>query len=87
MSDYGVGWPLWENTAMDQDDFALPAELTGRISAWQEHFDSCFHWEDGWKSPEDAVVYAREGRELHRLLQETIGDWADVRLDLWPVEP
>ncbi|HWS35431.1 MAG TPA: hypothetical protein VN408_22170 [Actinoplanes sp.] len=87
MSDYSVGWPLWDELgAMDPEDFALPAELSGRISAWQEHFEQRFHYEHEWKTPEDAAAYAREGRELHRLLQDAIGDRADVRLDLWPVE-
>ncbi|SDT37699.1 hypothetical protein SAMN04489716_3519 [Actinoplanes derwentensis] len=86
MSDYGVGWPLWEDGAMDPADFDLPVGLADRISAWQEHFEVRFHYEDGWKTAEDAAAYAREGRELHRFLEQSIGGWADVRLDLWPVQ-
>ena len=86
MSDYGVGWPLWDSGgAMDQSALALPDELAARITAWQEHFEQHFHDDHDWRSPDDAAAYAREGRALQRLLTARIGEWADVELDLWPV--
>jgi hypothetical protein len=86
MSDYRVGWPLWDgHGAMDPSALDLPDELAARINAWQEHFEQHFHYDHGWRSPVEAAVYAAEGKALQRLLTATIGDWADVELNLWPV--
>ncbi len=86
MSDYWVGWPLWDHEgAMDPDALDLPAELAARLTAWQEHFEQRFHYEHGWRTPEDAAAYAAEGKALHRLLTREVDRWADVELDLWPV--
>ena len=37
MSDYGVGWPLWDAAgAMDPAVFELSEGLTARLHAWQD---------------------------------------------------
>jgi hypothetical protein len=88
MSDYGAGWPLFDDRgALEPSDLDLPAELVARLHAWQEHFEQRFHYDRGWQSTEDAVVYAREGRQLQRLLTAETDGWARVELDLWPVPP
>jgi hypothetical protein len=85
MSDYSVGWPLWDDEgALHPSAFDLSHELTVRLHAWQQYFEDRFHYRRGWRSADDAAAYAREGRELHRLLTTEIGGWADVDLDLWP---
>ena len=86
MSDYSVGWPLWnEEGAMDPATSGVSPALSARLYAWQESFEVGFHYERGWRSSNDATGYAREGRLLLRHLQAEIGGWADVELDLWPV--
>ncbi|MFI7644129.1 hypothetical protein [Nonomuraea sp. NPDC049400] len=86
MSDYGVGWPLWNSEgAMDPSSLDTPDELAARLNAWQEHFEQRFHYEHGWRSPDDAAVYAEEGKMLQRLLTAEVGRWFNVELDLWPI--
>ncbi|MGW5055002.1 hypothetical protein [Actinokineospora sp. NPDC004072] len=88
MSDYGVGWPLWDDGgAMDRSAVELSEALTARLGAWQQHFEERFHHETGWRSAPDAAKYAEEGKELHRLLTDELAGHARVELDLWPVQP
>jgi hypothetical protein len=86
MSDYCVGWPLWDSGgAMDPSALDVSEELAARLTAWQEYFEERFHYDHGWRSAEDAAAYAAEGRALQRLLSREIGGGVDVELDLWPV--
>ncbi len=86
MSDYSVGWPLWDSDgAMDPAKSGVSPGLAARLNAWQASFEEGFHYEGGWRSAGNAAAYAREGRVLHELLTAEIGWWADVELDLWPV--
>lgn len=86
MSDYGVGWPLWDaDAAMDPAAVELSEGLTARLHDWQGFFEERFHHERGWQSTGDAAAYAAQGRQLRHLLETEIGGWARVELDLWPV--
>lgn len=88
MSDYSASWPLWGREGqLSPDDFNLPEDLVTRLEGWQELFEERFHYDRGWRSPEDATAYAAEGRQLQHLLTREIGEWAHVELDLWPVTP
>lgn len=88
MSDYGAGWPLWGREGrLSPGDVDLPDELVTRLEAWQEFFEERFHYDRGWRFPEDATTYAAEGRQLQALLTREIDLWARVELDLWPVTP
>jgi hypothetical protein len=88
MSDYGVGWPLFDDrSALEPSDLELSSELVARLYAWQEHFERHFHYDRGWRSAEDAAAYAREGQQLRRLLAAEVGGRAQVELDLWPIPP
>jgi len=65
MSDYSVGWPLWDHEgAMDPAKLDVSHELAARLYAWQEAFEEGFHYEHGWRSAEQAAAYAKEGREF-----------------------
>ena len=46
MPDYLAPMPLWGRW----QQLDLPELLLRRLAAWQEDFDSNFHWEHGWKS-------------------------------------
>lgn len=86
MSDYGVGRPLWDDHgATAPSAFDVPVELAARLRAWQDHFEEHFHFENGWRSAQDATVYVEQGKELQRLLTKELGRSACVELDLWPV--
>src|SRR5687768_1625290 len=86
MSDYGVGWPLWSSDGVVSPAvLGISEGLVARLYAWQDFFERRFHHEHGWRSPDDADGYAREGEELRRLLTAEIGSRDSIVLDLWPV--
>jgi hypothetical protein len=87
MSDYSAGWPLWSEAGelLAVDDPPLSDELAADLRAWQNLFETEFHWDSGWRTAEAEERYAREAVALlDRLCRELGGD-VQVELDTWPV--
>ena len=89
MSDYGCGWPLWPlspNLDASADALDLSHDLTVRLLALEQLFESGFHYQRGWLCPDDEARYAREAVDCwYRLGQELDGRGIEVVADLWPV--
>ena len=86
-SDYRAGWPLWsaDGGLLASDAFTLSDSLTTDLRAWQDLFESEFHWNHGWRTPEAEARYARAAAELVHRLRHEIGPAVRVTLDAWPV--
>ncbi|WP_415041400.1 hypothetical protein [Gordonia sp. (in: high G+C Gram-positive bacteria)] len=82
MSDYSCRWPVWGEET--EDELGLSDSLAEDLRDWQEFFNARFHWEDGWSSPDDAVVYERTGRALLSRMHAELPAH-HIELDLWPV--
>ncbi len=86
MCDYHAEWPIWFDASTDgpslDPELDLPEALVADLEAWQEHFDSHMHYENGWDTPSAATWYAQEGERLRRLLEAEIGRDFNVRLIL-----
>jgi hypothetical protein len=87
MSDYGAGWPLWsaEEGLLAPDALSVSTSLTADLRAWQDLFESEFHWDRGWRTREAEARYARAGPELLHRLRRELGPAVPVVLDVWPV--
>ncbi len=68
MNDYS-GPPLWATYGgVASESLGLPEDLCGELSAWQDEFDSGFHWETGWRTDDLAAAHVTEGRRLLPLI-------------------
>jgi hypothetical protein len=83
MPDYSARMPLWGGWQR----LDLPELLLRRLAAWQEDFDSNFHWDHGWRSSAARDAWAAEAATLERLLRQAVGERARVTVDLWPLAP
>jgi len=81
MPDYSAPMPLWGRW----QQLDLPELLLRRLAAWQEDFDSNFHWDHGWKSSAAREAWAAEAVTVETLLRQAVGDRARVTVDLWPL--
>lgn len=85
MSDYSAV-PLWHGGMIAIEWLELSPELEHDILAWDELFQTRFHWEDGWRDLDARDEYARLGPILRDRLAAEVKDFAVVELDLWPVD-
>ena len=87
MSDYSAGWPLWSDGEgqLAPEVLALSASLVADLQAWEDLFDSEFHWDSGWRTPEAEARYARAAPELLHRLRRELGPAVQVTLNAWPV--
>lgn len=86
MNDYCADWPLWTDGMAGEDEFELSQPLKRRLTAWASFFNSHFHWDTGWDSPEACAQHRAEGEQLHRLLAAELGPGYEVVLDTWETE-
>ncbi|GAA0991199.1 hypothetical protein GCM10009551_050640 [Nocardiopsis tropica] len=84
MSDYS-GPPLWSlYGGVDGEALGIPAPVSAELDAWQDLFDTGFHFDTGWRSDDLAREYEAEGRRLLPLVAAALPGFL-VELDLWPV--
>jgi hypothetical protein len=81
MPEYSAPMPLWGRW----QELELPELLLRRLAAWQEDFDSNFHWDHGWKSSAAREAWAADAATLETMLRQAVGDRARVTVDLWPL--
>lgn len=72
---HGLAWQLTK----------LTPELLDRLAAWQQEFDSEFHWQRGWSSTAVRDRWASAAQELAADVQRELGGRAKLALDLWPL--
>jgi hypothetical protein len=85
MSDYSAE-PIWSTHGMVPVSWlGLSPELESDIVAWDDLFQSNFHWEDEWRDDEARLEYARLGPVLRDRLAKEIGAFGVVELNMWPV--
>jgi hypothetical protein len=60
--------------------------LLDRLAAWQEEFDSNFHWQQGWRSEDARDRWANEAQDLARDVRAELGTRAELFVDLWPLQ-
>jgi hypothetical protein len=87
--DYSAKLPLWGcdgsgNIAWQDTKFS--PQLLHRLAAWQEEFDTCYHWETGWRSAEARDRWAGQASELATDVRSELGDRAELTVRLWPLE-
>ncbi len=80
MSDY-TGWPLWdeEGGTGPEDWPMLSAELRRALQAWEDYWETHFHYERGW-SKGTRPWYAAEARRLAVQVQRELGEEAEVQI-------
>ena len=81
MPDYSAPMPLWGSW----QQLELPELLLRRLAAWQDDFDSNFHWDHWWKSAAAREAWAADAATLETSLRQAVGDRARVTVDLWPL--
>lgn len=72
--DYSAEWPLWEAGLQAAEDYGLSAELSGKLSAWNEDFQEHMHWEHGWSAGFDENKWNERGRQLALEVQREVGE-------------
>lgn len=75
--------PLWPSS--DATDALVPPDLIERLLAWQEDFDTNYHYERGWLSDEARERWATTSLELEADLRDALASKADLVVDLWPL--
>jgi hypothetical protein len=86
MSDYSTV-PLWSGGNISIEWLELSPELEGAILAWDQLFQTHFHWDDGWRDLAARAEYARLGPVLRDRLAVEIAEFGVVELNMWPTEP
>ena len=84
LNEYGCSWPFfgWDS-ALEQDDFPLPAELSDQLLTWTRDFDMNYHEERGWPSVEHRNAAYREGLRLAQVVQEAVGPDVEITFTFW----
>ena len=82
-----AGLPLWteESGQISWRSTRFSPKLLDRLAAWQEEFESNFHWENGWSSERARAKWACEAQELAADVRRELGTRASLAVDLWPL--
>lgn len=83
--DYHAELPLGGDGQLDWRRTKFSPGLLDRLAAWQEEFESGFHWERGWHSPEVRDRWARQAQDLAADVRGELSGWAELVVDLWPL--
>lgn len=83
MPDYGC-YPIWriepidEFDNLDPNDLPIPTELKKDLMDWADRYDAILNQDDprssGFKSESEELKFREDGKELHRRLQEELGE-------------
>jgi hypothetical protein len=87
--DYSADLPLWGgdgsgNVAWQSTKFS--PQLLDRLAAWQQEFETNFHWETGWRSTEIRDQWARQADLLTADIRAELGHRAELTVSLWPLK-
>ena len=77
MNEYTESWPLW--CGLGSQPTYISQMLRDRIEAWGRFFDENFHFETGWRSPEQEHLHEHERIAIKELLHKELD--ADPRID------
>ena len=82
-----AGLPLWseESGQIPWESTKFSPELLDRLAAWQQEFESSFHWEKGWRSERAQAQWASEAHELTADIRRELSTRSMLTVDLWPL--
>jgi hypothetical protein len=83
--DYHAKLPLGGEGELAWQRTKFSPRLLDRLAAWQEEFDSNFHWQRGWRSQDMRDRWANEAQDLARDVRTELGTRAELFVDLWPL--
>jgi hypothetical protein len=84
--DYGAELPLTSEEGMlgwQQTGFS--PQLLDQLAAWQEAFESGFHFDTGWRSRQLRDEWATQASELEAAIRAELGRRAELVVHLWPL--
>lgn len=84
--DYSAKLPLWGDGQLAWQRTKFSPQLLDRLAAWQEQFDSNFHWDNGWNSEDTRQRWATEADQLAAAIRAELAGRAELVLDLWPLQ-
>lgn len=84
--EYGAALPLGGEGMLAWQRTKFSPQLLDRLAAWQADFESGFHWDTGWRSPEVRNRWAEEARNLAADVRAELGMRAELVVNLWPLQ-
>ena len=91
--EYGVDWPLWEDSTPTWDVgysttpemYGLSDDLMRDMAEWNRFWDANFDPFDGWSSAAACERWRQEGTAIAERLRAEVADFADVSYEPWPL--
>ena len=84
--DYGAELPLTREAGMlGWHRAGFSPQLPDQLAAWQEAFESGFHFDTGWRSRQLRDEWATQASELEAAVRAELSGRAELVVHLWPL--
>lgn len=91
--EYGVVWPLWEDSTPTWDVgytttpemYGLSAVLTRDLATWNSLWEANYDPVDGWTCDVAREQWRSDGVDIAARLRAEVAGFADVTYEPWPL--